>query len=187
MSTAQPVADIITAFKSDLSALPMRDVVRKHISTGQPVSFSSDEYFDLRKLVAEQFALHPSAVVVVGSTRMGFSLNPEHRFRLVEQRSDIDIAIVSQERFDDYWDRVFAYAREVLTWRKSSRGKTFHRNLFDGWLDPRGLPSVASFEPAKQWVSFFDNLKKSRRYGLRDNGAIVSHVGPLGGISREIN
>jgi len=168
MSAAQPDADIIAAFKSDLSSLPLRDVVRKHISTGHPVSFTGDEYYGLRKLIAEEFNLHPASVVVVGSTRIGFSLNPDHRYRLVEQGSDIDVAIVSQERFDDYWDRVFAYSRQAFAWRKSRRGRTFHRNLFDGWLDPRGLPTVTSFEPAERWVKFFDSLKQSRQYGLRD-------------------
>lgn len=163
MGNAAPDSDPIAVFKADLQALPIRDVVRKHISTGSPFAFSENEYYELRRTVAAEFRLHPTSVVVVGSTRVGFSLNPEHRYRPVQTSSDIDVAIVSQERFDDYWERVFQYAQENLAWR----GGRFKTNLFRGWIDPRFLPNTPLFEAAETWVRFFDGLMRSRKYGRR--------------------
>jgi predicted nucleotidyltransferase len=164
----EPVSalDPIAVFRADLTTLSIKDLVRKHISTGTPRAFSEHEYFELRRVVASEFDLHPSSVVVVGSTRVGFSLNPKHRYRLVEPGSDIDVAIVSPERFDDYWDRVFDFAREDIAWSKSE-GKKFRNNLFNGWIDPRYLPNTPSFEPAERWVRFFDGLMQSQKYGRR--------------------
>lgn len=164
MAEATRDTEPIKVFKADLDALSITDVIRKHISTGPPFSFSSSEYFELRRIVAEQFNLHPSAVVVVGSTRTGFSLDPDHRYAPVRSRSDIDIAIVSQERFDDYWERVFQYARVNLGWKERKR---FKNNLFNGWIDPRFLPSAPTFDAAVKWSEFFDALMASRKYGRR--------------------
>jgi len=155
--------DFVDAFRADLLSLPVRDVIRKHISTGRPYAFSEGEYYGLRSTVANEFKLHPSSVIIVGSTRIGFSLNPKHRFKPVHANSDIDIAIVSQERFDDYWERVFQYSMANLAWEAGR----FKNTLFKGWIDPRYLPNTPSFQEAQQWVRFFDGLMRSRQYGRR--------------------
>jgi uncharacterized C2H2 Zn-finger protein len=77
------------------------------------------------------------------------------------------LALVSAERFDDYWDRVFEYARSDAVWKTTKEYKRFVNILFNGWIDPRGLPSVRRFEQAKRWTSFFDGLMQSRRFGQR--------------------
>lgn len=162
---AQPTkADPVKAFKAELADPDLLAVVQKHLSTGRPVALSDDDYFQLRRLVAAQFQLHPSAVIVVGSTRTGFSLNPRHAFRPIASGSDIDVAIVSADRFDDYWDRVFEYTRSDYAWDDARR---FKKNLFQGWIDPRFLPNNTRFGPALEWTRFFDGLMQSRRYGLR--------------------
>jgi predicted nucleotidyltransferase len=163
MKEAASDSGLIAVFKADLAALPVKDVIRKHISTGKPHLFSEHEYYELRSTIASEFRLHPSSVVVVGSARTGFSLSPKHRFRSVQPSSDIDVAIVSQERFDDYWERVFNYSRKDIAWQ----AKRFKTNLFRGWIDPRFLPNNRIFEAAEKWVQFFDGLMRSRKYGRR--------------------
>ncbi len=163
MAKTDSVVDPATTFKSDLNFMAIIEVVRKHISTGQPTAFSSDDYFNLRSTVAQEFRLHLSSVIVVGSTRMGFSLNPKHRYRQVTDRSDIDVAIVSQTRFDDYWDRVFECVNSDLAWE----AKKFKNSLFNGWIDPRHLPNTSTFDAAHRWTQFFDSLMASRKYGRR--------------------
>jgi predicted nucleotidyltransferase len=163
MVTTASVADPVAVFQADLQTLPVKDVIRKHISTGPLHAFTDHEYYELRSTIAAEFELHPSSIVVVGSTRIGFSLNPKHRYQLVQESSDIDVAIVSQERFDDYWERVFQYSRADLAWK----ARTFKTNLFRGWIDPRYLPNTRTFESAEKWVRFFDGLMQSRKYGRR--------------------
>jgi hypothetical protein len=157
----------LNQFKEDLKALEIKDIVRKHIVTALPVGMTADEYFELRQVVANQFELYPSEVVLVGSCQLGFSLNPDHRYQQFRGDSDFDIAIVSPTRFDSYWDHVFEYAMNDAAWSTSPAYKHFKSMLFKGWIDPRGLPSVTRFRQAQEWADFFDSLMSSRRFGKR--------------------
>jgi len=132
-----------------------------------PAAMHPDKYYELRRDVASQFELHPNAVILVGSSRMGFALKPEKRYQPAHTGSDLDLALVSADRFDDYWDRVFLFARSDMVWRKSKEFRQFAWFLFNGWIDPRGLPPVPRFAKAKEWVTFFDELMRSRRFGQR--------------------
>jgi hypothetical protein len=167
MSDASGVTDTIARFKTDLAELSVNDLVRKYVTTGSPAALSEDQYFSLRKVIAEEFQLHPSAVVLVGSCRTGFSISPKKRYTPVRARSDLDIALISSERFDQYWDDVFEYASSDIAWRRSEEGREFSRSLFNGWIDPRGLPSVPRFISAGKWAGFFDQLMRTRQFGRR--------------------
>lgn len=169
MATMSNHERLIQLFQADLKNqnLPREDLVRKHITTGTPTEVSRDEYFELRNLVAKAFGLHPNAIVLVGSCRQGFSIAPKKRWNAAHSGSDLDLAIVSTERFDVYWDDVFAYSRVDRAWQRSRRYKRFVGSLFRGWIDPRWLPPVPRFEQAAHWVDFFDTLMQSRRFGTR--------------------
>ena len=71
----------VQRFRSDLKMLKPNEVIRKHITTGMPVELTDEVYFALRSKIADEFTLHPSAVVIVGSCRMGFSIAPRKRYR----------------------------------------------------------------------------------------------------------
>lgn len=124
--------DRVKRFCADLELLKPNDVIRKHITTGMPVFLTEEQYFELRSIIADEFAIHPSEVVLVGSCRMGFSIAPKKRYREARQNSDLDVAIVSLDRFDNYWDGVFAYAADDTAWKRSREYKHFVRMLFNG-------------------------------------------------------
>jgi hypothetical protein len=168
-SAASENPDRVEKFKAVLAALEVREVVRKHITTGAPVAIQADDYYELRRDVAAHFDLHPNEVILVGSCRLEFALKPkkEKRYLPVHLGSDLDLALVSMKRFDSYWDGVFEYARSDLAWTKTRQFKWFRKILFTGWIDPRTLPPAPRFEEAKAWADFFDNLMRSRRFGGR--------------------
>jgi hypothetical protein len=157
----------IERFRFDLKALRPSELIRKHITTGVPVMLSEEQYFALRNVVADEFKLHPSAVILVGSSRTGFSIAPKKRYVAAAADADLDVALVSQEKFDHYWDRVFAYAASNDAWKHGNEYSEFVRMLFNGWIDPRGLPSVRRFKQATRWTTFFDSLMQSRQFGSR--------------------
>ena len=157
----------VNHFRSDLVTLRPTEVIRKHITTGVPVFLAEEPYFRLRSQIATEFDVHPSAVILVGSCRTGFSIAPRKRYNEARPYSDLDVAVVSQDRFDHYWDGVFGYARMDTAWRQSRQCKKFVKMLFDGWIDPRGLPNVPRFNPALRWSVFFDGLMQSREFGPR--------------------
>lgn len=157
----------VERFRSDLALLDGLEVIRKHITTGMPVEIEADHYYELRRVIGKEFELHPSAVILVGSCRMGFSIRPGKCYCQAIPASDLDVAMVSQKQFDRYWDAVFEYAQSDAAWKHGKKYKRFVDMLFNGWIDPRALPSVPRFKQAQRWVTFFDDLMQSRRFGPR--------------------
>ena len=155
----------VDQFKKDLSTLSVHDVIRKYITTGTPVGLSESLYFELRREISNEFGIHPSSVIIVGSRRTGFSIVGYKRYREFRNGSDIDVSIISQTKFDFYWDEVFKYSQSDLTWLKSKGHYDFKKMLFDGWIDPTGLPAVNRFIEETRWQEFFDGLMQSRKYG----------------------
>jgi hypothetical protein len=159
---------LVQRFRDDLAAVPVSDVIRKHITTGEPVGLSSETYFSLRKRVAEQFAVHPSAVVLVGSCRLGFSLKHKggKRYRPMSRSADVDVAVVSDRLFDAYWNQVFEAVQDDRHWALN-QGKGFVRDLFSGWLSPHLLPNSPRFSDSREWAEFFARLTIERLCGYR--------------------
>jgi hypothetical protein len=161
----------VEAFKSDLKATIPINVIQKHITTGDPAIIPGDVYFELRRRVAENFHLHPSEVVLVGSCRLGFTLKrnrkTNERYRPARPTSDVDLAIVSSGQFDSYWDRVFFMVRKNRDW-SLSHGRKFTRDLFNGWITPSELPNLPQFADALAWTEYFAELTRLRICGLRE-------------------
>ncbi len=158
----------ISAFRNDLAMAhdSLRDVIQKHITTGEPAVVGAEVYYRLRRAIAQEFRIHPTAVILVGSCRMGFSLKPKKRYQPVAMHSDVDVAIISASLFDDYWDRVFDLARTDRGWADSN-GRKFASELFQGWIAPRELPNLKRFENGRKWAEFFDALTAQRTCGIR--------------------
>jgi len=161
----------VQQFQSDLRAMELPKVIRKHITTGSSAVLADSTYYELRNQVADYFGLHPACVIVVGSCRMGFSLKPDKRYTPFGNTSDVDVAIVSRERFDSYWDLVFDHWQADRMWTKSRKYRRFLRELFKGWIWPRCLPPSTRFRQALEWVEFEDRLGRERFRGLRSVGA----------------
>ena len=160
-------ARIVSEFQRDIVELTLSDVIRKHITTGVPHTIDAGSYFEVRSQVASQFDLHPNDVIVVGSSRLGFSLKPKKRFLPIEP-ADVDLAIVSEPLFNQYWDLIFDQVHRNRQWATSeNRHRQFVRSLFSGWISPSKLPPIPSFTISREWVEFFDFLSRSRICGIR--------------------
>lgn len=160
-------SDLIESFKSDLLNLELVTVVRKHVTTGTPVTIDDDDYWRLRNAISAQFDIHPNQVVVVGSSRLGFSLKKPKRFLSIAP-NDVDVAVVSPQLFDRFWDMVFSVVRSNRTWPQlAKKNRRFVSSLFSGWITPNELPNLASFEEAREWAEFFNGLTSQRICGIR--------------------
>jgi hypothetical protein len=158
----------VSAFQTDLEGNDIQDVIRKHITTGNPVAIDADLYSQLRRVIARRFDIHPSAVILVGSCRTGFSLKPVNRYLPVAPEADVDIAIVWPQLFDMHWDNVFDLARTDRGWARTRVGKQFVSDLFHGWITPRKLPNLPRFKDGRAWAEFFDQLTVQRTCGVRE-------------------
>ena len=158
---------IVERFKHDVIRLDILEVIRKYVTTGVPATIDTETYWLLRNEIARKFSIHPNNVVVVGSSRLGFSLKKEKRFNLTTPK-DIDIAIVSEQLFGCYWDMVFNVVRFNRSWpHQNKKNMAFVSSLFSGWITPHRLPNLTSFQLARDWAEFFNELTRSRVCGIR--------------------
>ena len=103
------LAGLVAKFKRDICELDLSVAVQKHLTYGPCCLLSSDVYFELKREIAEQFELHPAEVLVVGSAKLGFSIVPKKRYRFFNDESDIDVALVAPQLFEQVWAEVYAY------------------------------------------------------------------------------
>jgi hypothetical protein len=120
-------------------------------------------YFDLRSEVANKFHIHPNEVLVVGSSKLGFSIAPTKRYRHFADSSDIDVVIVSRGLFDRMWKAVHTFWDQGGYWEGSREFKDY---LFRGWIRPDKLPSAKSFSLANDWWEFFNALSSTGKYSM---------------------
>ncbi|OKH64022.1 hypothetical protein EB74_11420 [Mycobacterium sp. SWH-M5] len=79
------------------------------------------DYVRWRHEVAKRLSVDPVSIQVVGSARLGYSLNPGKNFKRFDKESDLDIAVVSADLFELTWRelRQLINARPELNERKS--------------------------------------------------------------------
>jgi hypothetical protein len=145
----------IESFKRELSEAGPLDVVRKLSIHGSCAAMPDDSYYELRRRVSIQFGVHPNEVLVVGSGKLGFSIAPEKRYREFCSESDIDLVVLSESLFNQFWWLVHEYWLEYGLWDGFSG---FRKYLFRGWIRPDMLPPSGSFDIALQWWQFFNAL-----------------------------
>jgi hypothetical protein len=89
------IEERIKDFRADLPQHDVADLVRRHITSGDCFTLSPNLYYELKARIAENFGIHPTEVVVVGSAELGFSIAPDKRYRQFGETSDIDVALCS--------------------------------------------------------------------------------------------
>lgn len=151
----QETAVRVESFKRELRESQPLDTVRKLIIHGSCAAMPDDKYYELRRRVSVHFGVHPNEVLVVGSGKLGFSIVPEKRYREFCSESDIDLVVVSEILFNQFWRLVHEYWLEYGQWDDFSG---FRKYLFRGWIRPDMLPPSGNFDIALQWWEFFNSL-----------------------------
>lgn len=160
----------ISDFKTSLIKRGISDTIRRHITTGEPYALTADQHHTLRESIGQRFHIHPNSIVVVGSCKLGFSIKMKKsgRYTPISRGSDIDIAVISESLFDEYWERVFEVVGTERNWAIAAHeGRRFSRDLFNGWVSPHELPNLPKFSKARDWAEFFDGFGRMRTFGFR--------------------
>ncbi|WP_327259294.1 hypothetical protein [Streptomyces sp. NBC_01240] len=78
--------------------------VTARLFDGTPAVWPQElNYIKWRHLVATELGVDPMAVQLVGSARLGYSMNPSKNYRKFHEGSDLDIAVISPELFEKAW------------------------------------------------------------------------------------
>jgi hypothetical protein len=168
--------ELLTPFQTELRAASdpqsLTEFIRKYITTGSPVVIDSETFYTIRRRVSREFGIHPSAVVLVGSCKLGFTLKMKDfgtqrsRYAAASPSSDVDVAVVSERIFDEIWEAVFRSVYPKRDWPLDI-GREFVRDLFNGWISPGDLPNKPTFQRALLWSEFFALLSRERVCGRR--------------------
>ena len=121
----------VSQFKEALANNPLAAIVEQHVFTGLPYVFRDEPASNdlLVGQLSEALKVAKEDIVVVGSAKIGFSLNPEHFPRGFSDTSDIDVIVVSKDLFDKVW-MIF------LEWHYPRRGMNLGRIEGD-WMRKR--------------------------------------------------
>ncbi|WP_148311550.1 hypothetical protein [Amycolatopsis japonica] len=93
---------------------------------GMPAVWPQElNYVRWRHRVATQLDVDPMAVQLVGSARLGYSMNPRKEYKRFDEDSDLDIAVVSLELFDKAWSEL----RHIIDNQSLEGKKNYLRKL----------------------------------------------------------
>ncbi|WP_218011752.1 hypothetical protein [Bacillus cereus] len=166
----------LETFKKDLmnQNLTDSDIVDQHILFGSPYIFKNDEqqYFSLKRIIAEQFGLSPTNVIMVGSAKLGFSIAPKKLWTPIHDNSDIDMVIISEELYDQYWKQLLEFNIN-LTYRTEKEDdlyRDFLEYFFKGWLRPDKFPF--NFPDKQEWFDFYKSISYKEYDKRKISGAI---------------
>lgn len=70
-----------------------------------PAVFADDRalFVSWKRTLAKKIEVDPACITIVGSAATGASLNPSKNFKLFDEASDIDVAVVSPHHFTIGW------------------------------------------------------------------------------------
>jgi hypothetical protein len=152
----------ISRFRTELLVRDARDMCRRFLIFGSCTQLDDERYYALKAAVAENFEVHPNEIIVVGSTKLGFSIAPGKRYRAFGETSDIDVAIVSTQLFDRVWHEIFSYLDSARSWEDR---RAFTNYFVHVWVRPDKLPPGENFQFTEDWFEFFRALSNSRDFG----------------------
>lgn len=154
--------NLVSNFRSDLAALESEQIFRKYILNNNSPTLTQHSDYQLKEEISNFFKIEFRDVVLVGSAQLGFSIKPKQLFRLFNDDSDIDIAIISERLFVQVWKEVYAYKKSGAYWPKCEE---FVKYLSEGWIRPDKLPPSDNFTFAQEWWDFFQDITNSNKYG----------------------
>ncbi len=175
----------VTEFEALLVETQLSTIVQEHVFDGQPYAFRGkpNHMSSLRSHVCAALgSTDPENVVVVGSGRTGFSLDPNNFGRRFNSHSDIDVLVVDDILFDMVWKSLLDWNHPLRHRRQvpGPEGEWAAQRMNDiywGWIDPKRLrldrlPRSDALRPLRDlvvaWLDAFDGLGRITDLSTRD-------------------
>lgn len=155
---------------NEIRTKPLFKIVHEFMFEGNPICFKGDKIVinDLKYELGKGFFIHPKAIEIVGSAKLGFSLNPNKLGKKFNKYSDIDIVIISEQLFDRAWHEILKkdlYDYYDLTEKDGLLISECYKNISEGFIRPDKLPTSLQF--SRKWWAIFSQLSKSKNYEHR--------------------
>lgn len=99
-----PSDDELEVVKERIRALSADAFTSHYLLDRVPHIFADRaQYVEWKSTLAQDLQVDPYAIVVVGSSCLGWSLSPTKLFNPFHGRSDIDVAVISSMHFETAW------------------------------------------------------------------------------------
>jgi hypothetical protein len=159
----------IEELKKELSLKGLSNVVNEKILSSKPVWLKEKEsiIYQVKEKISKELNIHLKDIEIVGSAKIGISLSEERYGREFYKKSDVDIAIISENLFNEAWHQLlnldFKYYKLTESQRQNlnSAYETIHR----GFISPDRLPA-SSFK--EKWWKVFNELSNKPLYEYRN-------------------
>jgi hypothetical protein len=115
---------------------------------------NEEEYFSWRAKLSSLIDVDPSCIMLVGSSAVGFSLNPHKNYKQFDDESDIDVAVVSSQYFVVAWRYLrMNFKRSLKLDYKTLSAWKEHQNNYVYWgtIAADKLLGVLPF--GKEWLA----------------------------------
>lgn len=174
---------MLKQFKQDISSnFSSELIVQKYLTDGDSFFFREffpNEEFEFKKGLADVLNIHIRDIAIVGSGKLGFSIKPneiesalyefknfdfDFNFDANNERSDLDIAIVSDVLFEYFLKDIFLKTNKYRSipdgWsqKKEKNRKSFSYYALKGWFRKDFLYDGYDYE--KKMIDFIDFYKK---------------------------
>jgi len=172
----------VEEFRAALLGEQLPDLVRQHLINDEvPFAFRSRpaHYASLKQHVAEGLGVSANDILVIGSAKIGFSLDPDSYFRSFSTASDIDVLVTNAHWFDTLWLLLLTwhYQRwhqlEGIDWKTAQYRMT---GIYQGWISPdraRTLDTPGGRrgqlrDMSTQWFDTFRGLSRFPEFARRE-------------------
>ncbi len=178
----------VDTIKQDIKALSERDFYLKYIVRSDNwyfenvLGYSKDRLTDIsddfRMTISEELGISFNSIMIVGSSKIGYSLSP-HKLLLPfsadgaeRTASDIDVAIISSEVFERFWKlfRENYSSKYSAFYRGTDRSSGIFCEVYRGYINEKSILNVS--ECRKPWMELCGESKKK----LRDKLFIQNEV-----------
>lgn len=162
-------SDFVAALR-EVSEEDILNFTRKYVIHGTPYIFKDkeNEYYDFRKRISEKWNVSFHEVFITGSAKLGYSYYKSKSF---DKNSDIDVAIVSSDLFNEIMLRVEGFQWMIrrgaiyLNMEQLAQYHKFLKYLAIGWIRPDKLPNELLRNDKhlrNEWFDFFKSISNGK-------------------------
>lgn len=158
----------IAQFTEDFGKYEYDFLVSKWVVEKLPYIFNGDyeQFLQTKIKLSKLLNVDSCSIIFVGSSCTGFSLSPYKNFKEFNEKSDIDIAIISHYYFDVAWHTIrnvnpFDYTPDVQDAIKAHASKF----IYWGTIATDKILGIMPF--AKQWMKAKEEISKEKIFENR--------------------
>ncbi|MCR6639852.1 MAG: hypothetical protein NVV82_12955 [Sporocytophaga sp.] len=148
----------------DILQKPVSTITSKWIIERVPLIFGDnlDDYISWKEKLSQLIQVDSKSIVIIGSSSVGYSLNPDKNFKEFDSDSDIDVAVISSHYFDASWHYLRNMGVKIHKLRpKEKNAVDDHRNrlIYWGTIATDKILQILPF--GIEWTNAITEMKKT--------------------------